>query len=176
VCENDSSVSGKMLLISTSALEVSMSIYLVQHGLCLPKDIDPSRGLSDEGMKKVGMIAEVAAGYKVQADSIMHSGKKRAKQTAEIFAAALKPSGGVFVRKGLAPMDDAGKVAMELDPASNMMLVGHLPFMERLVSQLTTGSTEHRPFKFQNGGIVCLDRDDPKEKWYVKWALMPDIS
>jgi phosphohistidine phosphatase len=47
--------------------------------------------------------------------------------------------------------------------------------MERLVSRLTTGSAEHTVFKFQNGGIVCLDRA-VEGRWYIKWALMPKIG
>ena len=57
----------------------------------------------------------------------------------------------------------------------NLMLVGHLPFMERLTSHLITGSSENLVFKFQNGGIVCLDQDPGTDTWFIKWALMPNI-
>ncbi len=40
-----------------------MAIYLVQHGKSLSKDIDPEKGLSEEGISEVQRIAEVAAGY-----------------------------------------------------------------------------------------------------------------
>jgi phosphohistidine phosphatase len=40
-----------------------MAVYLVQHGKSLPKDIDPERSLSDEGISEVGLIAGVAANY-----------------------------------------------------------------------------------------------------------------
>ncbi len=59
-----------------------MSIYLVQHGLSLPKDIDPEKGLSEKGAADVNRIAEVAQGYGVQVSRIVHSGKKRARETA----------------------------------------------------------------------------------------------
>ncbi|WP_136797402.1 MULTISPECIES: phosphohistidine phosphatase SixA [Desulfosediminicola] len=153
-----------------------MAIYLVQHGLALSQEEDPQRGLAQEGIEKVRLIADVAANYSVKVDTIFHSGKARAEQTARLMAAALEPSGGIVARAGLAPMDDVATLAMELDPASNIMLVGHLPFMERLTSLLTTGSAAFRVFKFQNGGIVCLDRDAENEKWYVKWALMPNVG
>lgn len=153
-----------------------MAIYLVQHGLALSKEEDPQRGLAKEGIDKVRLIADVAANYSVKVDTICHSGKARAEQTAKLMAAALEPPGGVVARQGLAPLDDVSTLAMELDPASNLMLVGHLPFMERLTSLLTTGSAAFRVFRFQNGGIVCLDRDEEGEKWYIKWALMPTIG
>ncbi|MCJ7772188.1 MAG: hypothetical protein MUP22_03525, partial [Desulfobacterales bacterium] len=41
----------------------------------------------------------------------------------------------------------------------DVMLVEHLPFMERLTAYLITGSFEKPVFKFQNIGIVCLDKD-----------------
>lgn len=153
-----------------------MAIYLVQHGVSLPKETDPERGLSQEGKDKVALIAEVAASYKVSVTQIFHSGKKRARETAEIFEAHLKPINGVAGRIGLSPMDDVSEFAKELDSEADTMFVGHLPFMERLVSQLTTGSDDFRPFKFQNGGIVCIDRDDADGLYYVKWALMPIIN
>jgi phosphohistidine phosphatase len=157
-------------------MEVRMAIYLVQHGLSLAKEEDPARGLSTDGVEKVRLIGEVASHYSVLVKCIEHSGKARAEQTARLLATALEPVDGVWVREGIAPLDAVEPVAATLDPNQNLMLVGHLPFLERLTSFLTTGNKEHRPFKFQNGGIVCLDRDAVDEEWYVKWALMPEIS
>jgi len=151
-----------------------MALYLVQHGLSLPKDQDPERGLSGEGIADVERIAEVAAGYGVNVARIEHSGKARAAQTAQLFAKYLAPTGGIDDRDSIAPLDDVTAVAAELDPAAELMLVGHLPFMERLTSHLIIGDAERRVFKFQNGGIVCLDAEDGN--WFVTWALMPRIA
>ena len=63
-----------------------MALYLVQHGKSLPKDVDPDQGLADEGIAETKRIAEVARGYQVNVSLIKHSGKKRARQTAEIFS------------------------------------------------------------------------------------------
>jgi phosphohistidine phosphatase len=153
-----------------------MALYLVQHGKSLPKEVDPDPGLSEEGRSEATRIADVARGYQVQVTSILHSGKKRARQTAEIFAAALKPTEGLQERKGLKPLDDVAALAAEIGNHQHLMLVGHLPFMEKLASYLITGSADKRVFKFQNGGIVCLDRDSGDPSWYIKWALMPAID
>ena len=53
------------------------------------------------------------------------------------------------------------------------MLVGHLPFMEKLTSYLVTGNADKTVFKFQNGGIVCLEEDVEKNCRFIKWTLMP---
>jgi phosphohistidine phosphatase len=153
-----------------------MALYLVQHGKSLSKDQDPEQSLSDEGAAEVERIAEVAGHYGVRVRCIQHSGKKRAQQTAEILAVTLKPDKGVSVRTRIAPLDDVTLIAGELHPEDGLMLVGHLPFMERLTSYLVAGMIERPVFKFQNGGIVCLDREPGGQFWFIKWALMPKIG
>lgn len=153
-----------------------MALFLVQHGKSLPKEEDPEQGLSKEGIADSERIAGVAGGYGVRLSQIRHSGKKRAKQTAEIFAKALNPEEGVQESSGLKPLDDVALIASALRAEDNLMLVGHLPFMEKLTSYLITGSADKLIFKFQNGGIVCLDKEPTSASWYIKWALMPKIG
>ena len=153
-----------------------MSLFLVQHGKSLPKDKDPKKGLSEEGAAETKRMAEVAKGYGVHVSRITHSGKTRARQTAEIFASALEPKGGVQESSGLNPLDDVTAFAGNIDSAEDQMLVGHLPFMERMTAYLLTGSMEKPVFKFQNSGIVCLDKDPDTQSWVIKWALMPNIG
>ena len=152
-----------------------MTVFLVQHGVSLPKDQDRERGLSEAGIAHVKRIAEVAKGYEVPVASIFHSGKKRARQTAEIFASALKPGSGVAEMMGLNPMDDVQAFSKNLSFQENNMFVGHLPFMEKLTAFLITGNVNRPVFQFQNGGIVCLDQYGDQEGWVIKWTLMPHI-
>jgi phosphohistidine phosphatase len=153
-----------------------MALYLVQHGKSLSKEQDPEKGLSEQGLRDVEGIADVARAYGVKVSRIQHSGKKRARQTAELFASALNPEQGVHERNGLNPLDDVTIIAGDLSSEENLMLVGHLPFMEKLTSYLITGADDKTVFKFQNGGIVCLDYDAEKRSWFIKWALMPHID
>jgi phosphohistidine phosphatase len=153
-----------------------MALYLVQHGKSLSKEDDPEQGLSPEGISDVSRIATVAKGYGITPTAIRHSGKKRARQTAEIFGSALLPGKEVVQTAGLNPLDDVSMVATQLKAGDNLMLVGHLPFMERLTSFLITGSVEKLIFKFQNGGIVCLDKNPDSPWWFIKWTLMPRIG
>jgi len=153
-----------------------MALYLVQHGRSFSKELDAEQGLTPEGVADVERIAKVAANYGVRVSRIQHSGKKRALQTAEIYAAALRPAKGVEPGSGLNPLDDVTQLAAQLDSSENLMLVGHLPFMERLASYLITGSIETLVFKFQNGGVVCLDHDPENNSWFIKWALMPKVG
>ena len=129
-----------------------MSIYIVQHGKSLSKEVDPKRRLSEEGKSEVKRISEVAKGYHINVSEIKHSGKQRARETAEIFGEALNPTNGVGEISGINPMDDIAPFAEQVNSQHNIMYVGHLPFMERLVSFLITGDMN------------------------IKWGLMPNIS
>jgi phosphohistidine phosphatase len=77
---------------------------------------------------------------------------------------------------GLKPLDDVITFAASIDPAENTMLVGHLPFMERMTAYLVTGSTDKPVFRFQNSGIVCLNKESDSDSWVIVWTLMPKIG
>ena len=154
-----------------------MALMLVQHGKSLPKEVDPQRGLSEEGRLEVKQMAALARDHRVDVAQIYHSGKKRARQSAEIFAAALDPQGGIIETKGLDPLDDVQAFANDgIKPDDNVMIVGHLPFLESLTSYLITGSVDYHVFRFQNAGIICLEYDGEKNSWTIKWTLMPHIG
>jgi phosphohistidine phosphatase len=106
----------------------------------------------------------------------LHSGKKRALQTAEILAEALKPSKQVRAVSGIAPLDDVSSYAETLDLQSQQMIVGHLPFLEKLAAYLVTGQQQNPIFQLQNGGILCLGYYSDSRQVVVKWALMPHIQ
>ncbi len=153
-----------------------MALYLVQHGRNLSKEVSPEQGLSEEGLAEVERIARVAKGYHIKVRQIRHSTKLRARQTAAVFQTALNPQEPMHVMEGLKPLDDVTDIALKILDEHDIMLVGHLPFMERMASYLITGSIEKKVIKFQNGGIVCLDREPGIEDWFIKWVLMPNIE
>lgn len=158
-----------------------MSLYLVQHGKALSKDEDPEQGLSAAGRSDVERIASVAAVYQVNVARMEHSPKSRARETAELLARHIVPTDGVAERSGIKALDDVAPVAAAAAPTQNLMLVGHLPFLERLTGLLVTGDADQQVFRFQNGGIVCLDVEHTQDgaengDWFVKWALMPEVG
>jgi len=153
-----------------------MAFYIVQHGQSMTRDLDPEKGLSAQGIEEVKRIAEVAQLYEVTVERILQSGKKRARQTAELLAATLKPTHGVQEITGIKPLDDVTAFASLLDYSANTMVVGHLPFLERLTSFLITGRQSPCVFKLQNGGILCLDLIENSDAPAIKWALMPQVK
>ena len=153
-----------------------MAIYIVQHGKCFSKTEDPAKGLTPEGRRETARIADVARGYAVKVGAILHRRKKRTLETAEIGAARLDPEKGIQSRSGMNPMDDVSAFAGQLPLNQNIMLVGHLPFLERLVSLLVCGDADRVVFKLQNSGIVCIDEDARSGAPAIHWALMPHIG
>ncbi len=152
-----------------------MALFLAQHGKSQPKDLDPEQGLSAAGILDVEQVATTGREQGLRVARIIHSGKKRARQTAEIFAKALEPAGGVQEQEGLKPLDDPAAFAATLTDTDDLLVVGHLPFMEKLVAYLVTGSMEPLVLKCINGGIVCLDRDPAGDHWLIKWTIVPRL-
>jgi phosphohistidine phosphatase len=105
---------------------------------------------------------------------ILHSGKTRAQQTAGVWGEIL---GGVEVAQADAmypaagPTVWAGRLGREAD---DLMLVGHLPHLRRLASLLLCGDAGSEVVAFENGGVVCLERN-PEGRWALRWALIPGI-
>jgi len=157
-----------------------MALFLVQHGISASKEIDPQKGLTDLGKADTEKIAQVAKSYNIQVEKVIHSGKIRAEQTATIFHQTLSTKTPLEKVSGINPMDDVREFIRSTKPKSGLMVVGHMPFMERLVSLLTTGSEDIRVYQFQNSGIVCLDKEEGegggKSDWFIKWTLNPNIS
>jgi len=149
-----------------------MQIYLVQHGQAQPKDVDPSRSLTERGRQETERVAALAARLDLNLHQIRHSGKTRAEGTAAILGTALSPAEGVRAASGLAPLDDVRPVAEGL--AGDVMLVGHMPFMARLAGLLLTGDPGRAVIKFRNSAIICLAREDGR--WQAAWILTPEMA
>jgi phosphohistidine phosphatase len=132
--------------------------YLVRHGEAKREDVDPERHLTARGVEDVRRIATGAAEpLGVQPARIVHSGKARARQTAEIWAEVV--GADVAQADGLAPNDDPSIWAKRLTAEEDeLMIVGHLPHLERLVGLLVTGHDDRAVAGFPPGGFVCVER------------------
>lgn len=152
-----------------------MYLYLVRHGEALSKEEDPDRGLSPDGIAHITQVAAVAKGIHISVKQIVHSGKKRAEQTALILSNVVRPAMGVLETEGLAPMDDPEVWHERISRSSeNLMLVGHLPHLARLSSLLLCGGMHAEVLDFHAGSIACLHRPEDTD-WAVDWMIRPGL-
>ena len=153
-----------------------MRIYLVQQGKAKSKQEDPSRPLTAEGIQESAQTSELFSRTDISVSRILHSGKDRAQQTAYILALEIQPRPKIETREGLAPMDDPQQIAEALaESFDDVVMVGHLPHLERLTSLLLTEKADQNSVTFQNSGIVCLERDQ-RNSWSLRWAITPQLT
>ena len=152
-----------------------MKLYLAQHGDALPEEANPERPLSDRGREDVRRVAEFLGGCGMRVQRVYHSGKLRARETAELLAAKMASAEGVEAAAGLNPNDPVEPVAdRACGWAEDALLVGHLPFMGRLVAYLIGGASDRQVVAFQPGSIVCVERD-AAGRWAVTLMLRPEV-
>jgi phosphohistidine phosphatase len=156
---------------------IKMKLYLIQHGEAKSEVEGPERSLTEKGKEEVISVSWIASGLHINPSQIYHSGKLRAKQTAEIIASALKiPNLSVLATQGLNPNDEirpwAERISKERE---DLMIVGHLPFLEKLTCFLLCGDENARLILFRYGAIVCLDQKGDKG-WAVRWILTPEMA
>ena len=148
-----------------------MNFYLVRHGDALSATEDPRRPLSSDGRRHVEKTARLALERGIQVSGIYHSGILRAKETAEILAEQMFIA-TVAELSGLLPEDDPAIVKAELDDAADsMLLVGHLPLMNRLAGLLIHGDAERSAVEFFPATMVCCDRS--AAHWRIGWVIAP---
>lgn len=94
-----------------------MELYLVRHGEAMSEAENPERLLTASGREAVQRVSAVAVRLGLRPAEIRRSGKRRAAETAEIFAGALGVREHVVAVAGLAPNDDVRPIASALDTA-----------------------------------------------------------
>lgn len=152
-----------------------MKLYLIQHAEAKAKEDDPQRPLSELGLLNSHKVASFLAQKEIaKVSHILHSGKLRAEQTAEILAKELQP-GSITATDGLNPLDDPSIWAARLTETNeDLMLVGHLPNLSKLAAHLITGDSTKTPIAFRMCGVFCLGRDE-KGNWSVCWGIVPEM-
>jgi len=152
-----------------------MRIYLTQHGMAVPKDVDSDRPLSEQGREDMRHLADFLEKAGVQVEQVLHSGKTRAEQTAAILADAVLPEGKPQAHAGLGPKDPLEKLSPEIAFwFVDTLIVGHLPYLGRLASLLLVSDPDRPLLAFQPGSMACLEKD-AEGRWVLAWMLRPEL-
>ncbi|MGH9348911.1 MAG: SixA phosphatase family protein [Vicinamibacterales bacterium] len=145
-------------------------IYLVHHGDAIPSEIDPRRPLSDRGRAAVLLLADEAARRGAKPEAIWHSGKLRARQTAEAFLRVCHPFASLTAERGLQPTDPPEWMRDRLlGERRELMLVGHLPNLPRLFRLLIREDPDTSPMAFPQHGLIALEGGD--DQWREAWRI-----
>ncbi|HNS32564.1 MAG TPA: phosphohistidine phosphatase SixA [bacterium] len=150
-----------------------MELYLVRHGEAVSADINPLRPLSDSGIADVKKIAGFLKQSGVSVNTVLHSSKKRAEETARLIAETLNPQCILMQQQGLEPNDAIDTIMGEiLGAEDNLMIVGHLPFLRDLEEKLLAGSKNKDLPAFKPASVLILNGSGTK--WEISSSASPD--
>jgi phosphohistidine phosphatase len=145
-------------------------IYLVHHAEAVDSDVDAQRPVSSSGATHASALARASAARGVRPAAIWHSGKLRARQTAEAFRLACNPAAEFTAIRGLQPTDPPEWIRDRLIGESReVLLAGHYPSLPRILHLLVTGRTDGDARAFPLHGLVALEAEE--ERWVVRWEL-----
>jgi phosphohistidine phosphatase len=148
-----------------------VQLLLVHHGDAVGPDVDTRRPLSPEGREAVERIAAAAAARGARPAVVWHSGKLRAKQTAEAFWRACNALADFSATRDLQPDDPPEWMRDRLrGETRDVLIAGHFPYLPRLLTLLVPANAEH-PMLFPQHGVVALASDDAGETWKESWRL-----
>ena len=140
-----------------------MWLYLVHHADAVPADVDSTRPLSARGRAQASDVSRRVAARKASPKAIWHSGKLRARETAEIYLTTVNPSATFTATRGLQPDDDPEWIRDLLAGEDDeLMIVSHYPFLPALL-QLLCGPQA----VFPQHGTVALERIS--SAWAERW-------
>lgn len=152
-----------------------MKLYLVQHGEASPKEVDPDRPLTERGREDIERLTAFLGRAGIQVERVIDSGKLRAAQTADLLAQTMAPLVELETNHHIQPNDDPAEIDWEqVTGGRDTLVVGHLPFMARLVTLLVTGDPDRPVVAYQPGSIVCLE-SDAEGGWLIDWMIRPEL-
>jgi len=157
-------------------MEQVMLIHLMQHGACLPKELDPSQPLSPVGREQVEKSAKAARILGLNFELVVASPKIRSLQTAEIMSEHTGyPISHIEITetvKAMTPPSTTLDFIQEYDGLDSILIVGHLPSLANLASQITIQDSGLE-IGIDNSGLMQLEVTSPKNKGTLNWYLTP---
>lgn len=151
-----------------------MNLYLAQHGAALEKSVDPERPLSPEGRADVTRVAEMLRIAGVATERILHSGKSRADQTAQLFVQQIAAGVTPESVAGIAPNDPVERFSEQISCwNADTLICGHQPFLGRLASLLLIDDPAVELVEFRPGSVAKLS--DISGRWVLCWFLTPEL-
>src|SRR3981081_2954702 len=141
-----------------------MHLFLIHHGVAVGPEEAARRPLSAVGVAGAARVAAKAASLGAKPEVVWHSGKLRAKQTAQEFWRACNPLAEFSASRDLQPDDPPQWMRDRLRAETrDVAIAGHFPYLPRLLALLTTGGEAGVDFPIN--GIVALLPTGAAEKF-----------
>ena len=163
-----------------------MELYLLRHGEAgkrVPASaMDMERSLTAAGKEEVEEIGEGMSALGLKLDVVASSPLKRAEDTAVMVNRALKRKADVEVWPELSP--EGGRDALfrrlqKLKRDSEVLCVGHEPFLTDLVSEIVGGGGRAGGIRMvlRKGGLVRVTVTGfaPRINGELRWLLTPKL-
>ena len=157
-------------------------LYLIRHGVAEERGEawpdDSKRPLTEQGISRLRRSARGLARIDVSFDVMLTSPLVRARQTAEVIAAALDARPPIVLAESLVPGGPYQAVLADLEKQSRrrrIALVGHEPGIGELAARLL-GSRHALAFK--KGAICRIDVETlpPSAPGVLRWLLTPRLT
>jgi phosphohistidine phosphatase len=150
-----------------------VKLYLVHHGDAVGPEVDPRRPLSPQGQEHVARLAAAAHRRGVRPAVVWHSGKLRARQTAESFWRACNALGTFSATRDIQPDDPPEWIFDRLrGETRDVLMAGHFPHLPKLLALLIgRSSSGEAGAPFPRHGIVTLATEDDGETWNELWRM-----
>ncbi len=160
-----------------------VNIFLLRHGIAAEPGTpgiktDAERPLIPKGEQRLRKAAAAMEKMGLSFDVIISSPYLRAKQTAEIVAKILKLEKRLSISCDLIPGGDPQALIRQLNALKpepeNILLVGHEPFLSRLIALLATGGTS-ATIEIKKGSLCKLEAEELEcgHCATLKWLLTP---
>ncbi len=151
-----------------------MNLYLIRHGQARPRQEDPTQPLTSQGRLDVATTTRFLVQTGISVREIWHSEKARSRETAWIIGQALTAS-RLVSKPGLAPLDPVDSIRAEImERGDDLLIVGHLPFLSRLINLLLGIALGRELVAFQTAALVGLGRDQ-QNIWKIRFAIYPRL-
>jgi len=123
---------------------------------------DAERPLTAKGKRRLRQIAKAMSKMRISFDVILSSPYVRAKQTAEIVAKTLKRRKKLKFTDELTPAGNPKSLIQQLNDLrprpKNILLVGHEPYLSKLIALLTSGTT-NMEIDLRKGSLCKLETE-----------------
>ena len=154
-----------------------MRLLIVRHAIAVPRGApgvpDAERPLTPRGRRRFESAAGGLARVMPRPDAVLTSPWKRARQTAEILAAAfgrLEPKDTPALAGG--SFETLVHVLGAYPEDATVAVVGHEPWLSALLARLV-GSSEDQRLEFKKGGVALVDLEGRLEEGGKLVAYLP---